>query len=517
MRKIKSVTFLAILVILIFMSRSILANPRGTAWAVQTGMKDIHKYKNSYDVCFFGTSMAIANICNQELYEKYGIAGVSVGEPEQPIYLTKFTLRELLKYQTPRVVFLDTRALFYLDEDAETKALDQEDYIVHNSIDGIKTLSVKKEALKSVRSYNEELDLWSYYSTLYYAHENWKNLTKYNFLGHNMYNCMNGNVALFGVAGDISNMYELSEAEEVVTISEEMEQNFAEMVELCNASGTEMVLITGYVDFTKAQHKAMDKLAEKYHVRYIDINEYITQIGFLYNLDLNDNCHFNLSGAVKWTDFLGEYLQSNYEFADRRDDSSYKRYENQSKVFHTQRELIYEKQVLLQAITFDDYLAALNELNTEENIIFLSVYDEATANLTEKESALLLELGLNTKLEGRYRCSYAAVICDEEVREAYALEDTVEIVGNIGELSYRVTSGGLTSGGNASILLNEIEMIQKGRGFNCVVYNIELDTVISSVYFDTCGYQNPPQCRIISTGNLTRQYETGANIWEDIE
>ena len=54
-----------------------------------------------------------------------------------------------------------------------------------------------------------------------------------------------------------------------------------------------------------------------------------------------------------------------------------------------------------------------------------------------------------------------------------------------------MTSGGLSSGGNASICLNGEEYIRKGRGFNFVIYDLQSGEVTDSVYFDTYAEKNP--------------------------
>ena len=129
---IKGVIFILIFVCIFNCVTSILKAPIGTAWANQTGMQEVHKYKDEYDALFCGTSMAIANISNQYLYEEYGIASVSIAEPEQPLYLTLYTLEDALRVQKPVAVVLDSKALFYTEKDTKEKAENRTDYILHN-------------------------------------------------------------------------------------------------------------------------------------------------------------------------------------------------------------------------------------------------------------------------------------------------------------------------------------------------------------------------------------------------
>ena len=111
--------FMIILCGLIWGIKDILKNPIGTSWACQTVMETAHRDKGTYDVCFCGTSTTIANNCNQYLYENYGIAGISLGELKQPLYLTKYTLAELLQTQNPQIILGDSK--FFYPVEGEKK------------------------------------------------------------------------------------------------------------------------------------------------------------------------------------------------------------------------------------------------------------------------------------------------------------------------------------------------------------------------------------------------------------
>lgn len=512
----KSFLFLFFLVIMILGVRKILANPIGEEWAAQTGMDEIHKFPNSYDVCFFGTSTIISNISNQHLYEKFGISGISVGAPEQPLYLTKYTLEETLKFQSPKVVFLDTRAMFYPEETIRSRAMEAEDYIIHNSIDGIQTPSIKKAALNNVKKYNNEIDLWNYYSKFYYSHENWKNLTDRNFLKYNGRDCMHGNIASLSVSAGYTNIYN-NNIDASVSITKHTEQIFSEIVKLCEDQGTELILITSYVQFYRSAHKAIAEMARKHNVKYIDINNFTLKTDFQFETDLTDYTHFNLLGSIKWTNFLGEYLLKNYMFTDKRTDPSYQRFEQQRNIFRQQKKCIGEQKSLLSAVSLYDYLKALNKLDLNENMIFISLNNSNESRLTEIESKLLNDMGLNTNHISKTDCGYVAVISKEAVQESQSFLNTAKIEGELDGMIYEVTSGGATSIEKSSILINEEELIQGGNGINFVIYNTVFEKVVSSCFFDITSFVNPPQSKFTTTAARKIQYETETNTWEFYE
>ena len=54
-----------------------------------------------------------------------------------------------------------------------------------------------------------------------------------------------------------------------------------------------------------------------------------------------------------------------------------------------------------------------------------------------------------------------------------------------------------------------------GKGINIVVYNSKIENVISSVYFDTTQFVNPPTCMINQINQ--EQYEAELGLWLPLE
>lgn len=451
-------------------------------------MEDIHIYPNSYDICVLGPSTAMTNISHQELYEQYGIAGISLAEPLQPLYMGKHALEEILRYQSPSVVFLDTSPMFYSEEVVSDWTHDRENYITREFLDGISSPSVRWRALLDARFYNKDIGVWDYLR-LGYTHENWKNIAEDGLAEKGRDESPNGNLVLMGRADGFADA-DLGHAEdytqEARAVNEKALGQIAEMADMCRDSGTELILVTEKLFLPRQEHDVVAKIAKECGIAYLDINDKIEEIGFSYSEDLADSVHFNLSGAIKWSHFIGDYVSENYEIVDKRKDPSYKRYEENSALYHAQKDS-------LSGSDFREYLAHLSELDQEEHIIFLSVYDDMANSLMEEDMIALRHLGLETDLMGKGRSSYAAVIHDGLVQEAFALEEKVTITGNINGLYYKVISGGLLGGKQACIELNDTDYMQKGRGFNFVVYHIGSGEVVDSVFFDTHAYENPRQ------------------------
>ena len=329
---IKSIVFIAGFCVIMTLFAHVLRAPIGQTWAAQTGLEEVHKHKDKYDLCELGTSIVIANISNQELFEKYGITGISVGEPEQPLFLSAATLKDVLKVQEPKVVLLDTRALFYDDELTVQKLSGEEDYILHNSIDPIRSWKVKWEAVLAAGRFFETIDPKAYLACLYYDHANWKRLEKLFWTGYSLDNCMNGNLNLTGNGGEIT----------AITENEWISQNrideLRQIRDICVDHGVPLLLFTGYREGSEPKRHGLKALADREGIDYLDCNDYMQEIWFDEATDMSDHVHFNVLGTVKWTDFLGDYLKEHYDLPDHRGETVFGWYEAQSDVFHRKLE-----------------------------------------------------------------------------------------------------------------------------------------------------------------------------------
>ena len=303
---VKVIVFVLILLALLSLAGKVLSRPHALEWGTEAGMDLVHWFKDQYDICFAGTSVVIANISNQELYEKYGITAVSVGEPEQPLFLTKYTIKEVLRCQHPKAVLLDTRNIFYAEERISEKINEDEEYFLHYSLDTIASPRIKKEALEQAGRY-KEIDEKEYFLRIYNRHAQWKNLKIENFKECREPNCINGNLILTG-------LYNVADVTKIrQTISEENMRETAQIKEECEKHGADLILMTAYIDPRTKNRDQLRELSGKLQIDYIDINDVLDEIGFEGNL-LHDYVHFNIVGATTWSDWLGQYLTKRYSF-----------------------------------------------------------------------------------------------------------------------------------------------------------------------------------------------------------
>ena len=479
-----------------------------------SGLSYVYNNPDYYDVIFTGTSITITNISCEELYLSYGIAGVTIGEPTQPTYLSYYSLEEALKYQHPKAVMFDVSSLFYTeDELIENLQYDQHHHL-HYTLDSMKNNRTKYEAFCQAKELVPDIDVWSYFSKTYYNHSNWENLRIGNFDRTSDKLVMNGNLMLFSVQQNKDDM-DNDNTGDLAEIPEINLKYLYKMIDLCNEKNVPLILTRGSGNYTWAKYNAIKKLAQKYNIPYIDLNNNKKEAGINLTEDCVDGTHFNPLGAQKWTHVIGNYLKSHFSISDRRLDKKYNRYQEQEEFYNDALKAMDDMLTLASGTTFNEYLSYLKDLDMKDTSVFISVVEDASANLTDNEVWCLNEMGLNADLLGKYGYSYIGIFGEAGIQEELGAE-LLEINGKIGDtINYKVISGGYFTNNNASIEIDGKEEMAGGKGINIVVYNSKIENVISSVYFDTTQFVNPPTCMINQINQ--EQYEVELGLWLPLE
>lgn len=147
-----------------------------------------------------------------------------------------------------------------------------------------------------------------------------------------------------------------------------------------------------------------------------------------------------------------------------------------------------------------DYLLNINEINKyldalfeiKDNItIVISVRDTPGSNMPEEVLNKFKKLGfgkLSTELWRMYVgiLHNGSTILDYNANEP---EEKIEVDVNIENVPIHILSASWRNGNRASILINKIDYACNRRGVNIVAYDIETDTPLDSVYFDSHGKQ----------------------------
>ena len=424
----------------------------------------------------------------------------------------------MFNYQRPKVIFFDAQSLFYSEEKQEEMIKNNEDAYVHFSYDSIKNREIRQEIVEQTKEIYKETDHWKYYSTLYRTHSKWEEISESNFRAEKNDLFINGQLLLSDTLENCKRENEIEDIEnngDMEAIPEINKKYFEEIVALCKQNNTDIILLrsAGMLEWSWNRYNALEQLAKENDVKYMDINLLENEIGFLWQTDSVDGVHHNISGATKISNYLGKYIKDNYEIADARQEKI-EEFEENTSLYNIRKSAMLEKIELLSSYKMNTYLEKLNSLDKQANIILLTINDDGAYSWTYRNQQLLNQLGLEKKLMNKYRFSYCALINGSEIQEKISEKNAVRLCGIIDDYyEYEIVSGGFFTEEAASIMINDKETIQGGRGINISVYNTNINDIISSVCFDTNQYANPQTGRIV---NGILQYEEKTNQWKNV-
>ena len=261
--------------------------------------------KDSIDMVVLGDSESYTSVSPMQLWKEQGMAAYVCGQPGQKIQETYYMLKTAFKYQSPKVVLMETNLMFR--DPGPMKNLQ---------------VSLAEPA--------------RYHFPLLRFHNLWKLAFDGKKPGESVYKgfAIRSNVNPFD-SGDY-----MKETKEVQEMPKAVSFYMEEIQELCRRNGAELVLMSAPSpkNYSYKKHNAIENYAKEKGITYVDLNLQIRELGIDWKEDSYDKGdHLNLYGAQKVTAWLGGYLKEKYEMPDHRNDPSYEDW--------NQMEEKYEKEI----------------------------------------------------------------------------------------------------------------------------------------------------------------------------
>ncbi len=297
--------------------------------------------KNTMDVVFMGTSHVHCGINTGLLWEKYGIASYDYSGAEQPLWMTYHYLKELYKYQSPKMIVLDLYAPARFKEDY------QYDWMAEN-IHGMR-FSLNK--LQMIRASIEPHRIDDYFPSFAVYHSRYDDLKEEDF--NDFFWNEHEQIAFKGFTPYWEQMPQIKpEIGDVESggLSDKSEKYLRKIMELTKEHGSELALIVvPYVikEEDKKTYNRILEIATEEGIYFVDYNEYYEEMGLDFITDFNDESHLNYWGSCKFTDFLGSYLECRMEIPDR---SGLEEYDS----WNDNADLIYEELRVWQESIFSN-------------------------------------------------------------------------------------------------------------------------------------------------------------------
>lgn len=260
--------------------------------------------RNSLDVIVLGSSHAYYGFQPNVLWNEQGITSYVMGSPEQSVASSYFLLKEVLNYQKPKVVLLES---YYFSIDV----LYSSEARIRQAFDGMRMGKVKKEMLETFLKELPFKEKMSYYMPFLMYHSRWDSLKETDFYSSRY---LKGSKPSGKTLPCKDWGMDISER----PIPEVNLEYLDKIIELCRKENMELVLFATPFVLNKEKVYARRQGVNLALERYLQEKE----IPFLfyqktgeakinYAEDFKDATHLNAKGQKKITHAVGQYLEEN--------------------------------------------------------------------------------------------------------------------------------------------------------------------------------------------------------------
>ena len=515
--------FTAILLIMIVLMSAVFT-PTYYDWSQDNSSKLVYRMpRNRLQVTFLGTSQVGMGITPMELYIKHGICANQVAGGSQPMIASYFWLREIYSrnQKSLKTVVVDVSGAFADTESRNIVASAEKSLSgMHLSKNKIQSFLEMEELYPEVSALDNLIPIFRY-------HNRWTSLNEDDYtglsdgrnyfytMGYTPYYLRSRNV----VSQDEMDVPNYTLTQELDTeesarssaLDEEGEAALHKIADFCRENGLQLVLIKLPKEWEDVQHDALTQLAEDLGVPALDFNmpDVLQKIGMDFPNDYVDVRHPNINGAIKMTDYIGDYLSANYDYEDNRGNRMY--------AFMDDHAAEYEKIVLDARLQKCEDLAGYLELlaqDPDRYRIFIAAKGDGAKQMPDAARQYFDSMGLTELSHLEEDAPYVGVVdgsnvlidqmgeqdaeavtaygavqgADAEILDVQDLWDPEEVEAAVEKQApkrFRLTSGILNGYRFARINIADRKHAPNKEGLNIVVYNRQLNCYVDSAAFNT--------------------------------
>ena len=454
-------------------------------WPATNTFEDFYKLeKNSVDVLFLGSSHVISSLNPQVIYDNFGVVSYTLGSEQQSPVISYYWLREALKYQSPRIVVMDTAILHTYYDAYVYNDMNCSEGAVRKAMDNMRFSPLKWEAAKVIEKIDPTQSALSFPFMNIRYHTRWIDLDENDFTADSMidHGGVKGFTALGGPNSDAFYI-PFSDADIEPVIAEDMVETSVEyldkIVELCEKENIQFILISTPCFEPIARYKSTKMYADAHGIPFYDFNEEKLYTEINYNAAENWLDHPNYLGAEKISLYIGNMLKNEYDIPSRVDPS----YDQSRKLYEHKIENIK----LQMTADISQYLDMLNNENYSVFIFATVLYSTyMNGEIMEKLNAL----GFTTNLIGVPNGTFYCAVKDGSNIIEKLTTDDVKFSGTVrdGLAQYEFnidTSFMSTHNQTFSMIIAGAQCGNYNPGLNFVVYDNDLKQIIDKVNFNT--------------------------------
>lgn len=463
----KCIAFLSLLLLLIVRTYDVLSW-KDTLGDYLSSVDQLYATEDDMiDVVFTGSSHTYCGISPALLWGENGIAAFNMTTSGQDKNSTCHYLMELLKTQSPKVVFVEMYGLAFDKHEIEGN--------VHRNMMGM-PLSSNSVALIDDYVTDEEMNL-NYKLRWPIIHTRYKELEMYDFVEYDF--------SQYGRGTDFNYkstpvVYPIeAQAYTTMELSDTNKEWLDELYALSQTEDFELVFFVAPAWVSVAQQgqiNAASWYAKELGVDFIDFNQFSIAMGIDYLNDFLDGEHLNGYGAEKLTRYFANYMKEHYDLEDRRDEEGYEQWEKS----YTRFLQVKATHDLKQSSTFDVFIMQLQKM---KNITYVVSFEGSyIKNIPSQPIAWMLGMSDEDYQRGGtylYENGHLKRIMDNDSTEVYIKELSEHDTLKIQNMELKSNPGSTTE----DIMINMTPLGVCTDGVNFVVYDNITNQVI-----DTRGF-----------------------------
>lgn len=262
----------------------------------QVSAKGIYSEKeNTIDVLVVGDSESYSSISPMQIWSEHGITSYVCGTPKQSLCESYRFISKTLKTQKPKIVMMETNALF------------------------------RKYSLKKYVQFKGE-DFFP----IFEYHNRWKTLKKED-LKFNIDYTRDETLKGFRLSKKIKAAQVKNYKKKTDKVKDIPSWNLhyiKKIQDLCQDNHIELILVStpSTKNWNYAKHNSLVQLSKEMKIEFLDLN-LVDQIKINWNKDTRDKGdHLNYNGAIKVTKYLGQYLSQNKKLKSHKQDKYYSKW-----------------------------------------------------------------------------------------------------------------------------------------------------------------------------------------------
>ncbi len=303
----KAAVFMGGLVLLLFLLSKVFIPADGT---IDDGVNTVNAnsiYKEreqSVEVIFLGDSEIYAAVSPMQIWQEYGIPTYCCSTSAQKLWYSEDILRKAFKNQSPKIVLMETNALF--------RKFNFDDSLMHKVENVLPVFQYHNrwkvfadEALGVREENNSTTAYKGYYPS--YKIKPAMYLSRYN-----------------------------EKSDQLTEIPNRNRSYLKSIKKYCEDNGAQLILFStpSTVNWYYAKHNAITKLAKEIGIEYLDMNIPRDEIGIDWSMDSRDTGdHLNHFGAIKATAYIGKYLSGKDGLNDHRGEAEYSDWDKELEVY----------------------------------------------------------------------------------------------------------------------------------------------------------------------------------------